>query len=190
MKLTFVLIYNNKDDNYSVTIINKVRKDTSKKDFYHEIRRKYKNGITGKNNKNVYLVWSILLCRDIESNPGPWREQNFRTQRGRLYKHLATATEASCDDCEQNVCNEARLNQHQRTAHVGHGISARQSYDIGHLDPPIFADTGHLHRAEYQAVMDEHHTNIRTYRNTGQDWKTINKQLLSLAQGSQNVVRC
>ena len=81
MKLTYAFIftlyvlynvlYNNKTNNFAVTVLKPTKTNTTKKQFYDMIRRKRKNYSTRHRNKvyQSYLVWLLVLSGDYESNP-------------------------------------------------------------------------------------------------------------------------
>ena len=193
MKVSFVLVllfyiiytniyYNNIDKhNIIVTLAKPVRKDNLTHRQYFRLiqqRREIRGG-KQRSGKQAFFVRLLLLCGDVEINPGPWTcdicESTFN-RRSRLDDHIDKAVHVSCDHCDKAFCNENRLHQHRRTEHTGGGILNQRTPDEA-TDIPICPDTGYTQTDEYTEKIDEHFDQIRSQTTGPNNWKKINTQL-------------
>ncbi len=130
-----------------------------------------------------YIVLLLLLCGDVETNPGPVSvpcprcAQTFNRQ-SRLNNHLAQQEFLSCQHCTRNFCTTTRLRQHERTEHSGSGIAN----DVPAQPPadmtiPILGTTGYENQVGYLEKMNEHESVIQTQTKNRPDWKKSNIQI-------------
>ena len=191
MKFIFILILtsyslynyisNNCNNNIGSCELIKYTKILTLKQYYERVKRKRRNHQTPvkNNSKQTYILWLLILCGNVELNPGPINcttcNQIF-TRPSRLNSHVAKAVRSPCEHCTKVFCSENRMQQHKLTDHVGGAVHSPETEDA-HLDMPIFPDNGHASTAEYQQMIDEHYETIRTNTTQKNNWKKINQKL-------------
>ena len=98
--------------------------------------------------------------------------------RDRRDKHEASAQSLSCGQCGRQFCHDSRLRQHIATVHNGRGVSTSAvSSQPANLNEPIIGYTPYQDRPEYEEVLAQHRSVIRSQEVQGGLWKRINRQI-------------
>ena len=165
-------VYNHNDVKNHHDYCVKYVKDYPKKNYYETVKKRRsiirKRRNMKQQNISTYLVRLLLLCGDVELNPGPVMcatcNQTFN-RPSRLANYQRSAVPSPCEVCGVVFCHKVRKQQHVLREHSGHGITTppTTSNDPIDLNVSILGNTTYQNREGYRNKIDEHRSMIRSH---------------------------